>query len=525
MEVVTPTARDNKTIKGASWPGGPIERWGFVDTSKVNADHFLATLRKALGVPEGAPGQVRKPAPGYALTSEELSQLAEASQAVVLGFADCGTSTYYAAREAACLERLGVPAVLICSDAFEHAAKELASHFGLRHLKTVVLPHPLASRAAAEIETWADESVSTIQRLISVAGDDANRETEPDTPRTVLPDIASEAQEAMHSRGWSDGLPMVAPLASLVESMLAAVGGHVSDEIMPAVPPTQTKAPLERWAANAVLAGCSPSHFAVVLAAMDALLDPAARLGSSQVATNTSAPLLILNGPIRATIDAESRYGCLGSGNRANAAIGRAVRLILRNIGGELPGITDLATHGQPGKFTFCVAENEEESPWEPWHVYKGHPADTSTVTVVMASPPQNIFTYGCNTPGDLLDHLIGALTALGHNNIMFDTGPLLLLGPEHAHLLAKHGYSRADVQAAIFEGARIPLARLPEAARKRIRTRRSRWFELTGVSDHVGVADRPEDIHLVVAGAPGIHSQFISTAFSEHPTMSVIRP
>jgi hypothetical protein len=525
MEVVTPTARAGTTIKGASWNGGPIQRWGFVDTSKVNADHFLSALRKALAVPEGAPGQVRKPSPGCALTSEELSLLAEASQAVVLGFADCGTSTYYAAREAACLERLGVPAVLICSDAFESAARELAGHFGLRHLKTVVLPHPLASRAVTEIEAWASESAPAIRHLISRPSEDAEEEIAPDSVRTILPDTPSNAQETMHTYGWSDGLPVVAPLPGLVEAMLAAADGRGGDQIMPAVPPTQTKTALERWAANAVLAGCLPSHFPVVLAAMEALLDPAAGLSSSQVATNTSAPLLILNGPIRAAIDAEARYSCLGSGNRANAAIGRAVRLILRNIGGELPGITDLATHGQPGKFSFCLAENEEESPWEPWHVYKGHPAQASTVTTVMASPPQNIFTYGCNTPSDLLDHLIGALTALGHNNIMFDTGPLLLLGPEHAHLLAKHGYHRADVQAAIFERARIPVARLPEAARVRIRTRRSRWFELTGVSDHVGVADRPEDVHLIVTGAPGIHSQFLSTAFSKHPTTRVIQP
>lgn len=524
MEIVTPVAQaEPATWQGDQKPRGAPRTWGFVDTSKVNADLFLHTLAGDLAPVPSGQTHIRKPSPGYALTAEQLNQLANSSDAVVLGFGDCGTSTYYAVRDAAGLERLGTPAVVICSDAFTEPATALAAHFGLNGPRLISLPHPLASRSEAEITTFSHEVSAAISVLASAtrtadATDIALRDS-----RTLLPDDADAAQEEISRLGWTDGLPVVLPSRQAVAKMVSALGEGWGADTMPAVPPAQAKADLECWAANCVMAGCQPNYFPVVVAAMEALLDPASGLSASQVATNTSAPLLILNGPVRELIDAEARYSCLGSGNRANATIGRAVRLILRNVGGELPGLTDLATHGQPGKISYCFAENEEESPWEPWHVYRGFDATSSTVTTVMASPPQNIFTYGCNTARDLLNHLSGALTGLGHNNIMFDTGPLLVLGPEHAGLLAKEGYTRKQVQSEIFDHARIEMSRLPRTAQERLQTRRKRWFELTGITDQIGVADRAEDVHLVVAGAPGIHSQFVSTAFSKQPVTKII--
>jgi hypothetical protein len=526
MEVVTPVmplAEEFVVERPSRRVDGKVNDWGFVDTSKVNANVYLSAMEKHL-TPNQGPVVIRKPAPGYALLPEEISRLVNSSDAVLLGFGDCGTSTYYAVRDAAQLERTGVPAVVVCSDAFVDPARALAAHFGLADLRVVVLPHPLASRNHEEIRRFADETASVALTAARNPPQSRQAPLRGVLPRTQLPDDAHAAQEEMHRLGWTDGLPVTAPLAHLVLSMSQdAAREHAGEDLMPAVPPARSRSGLERWAANAVMAGCLPSYFPVVLAAMDALLDPTAGLTSSQVATNTSAPLLILNGPIRDAIQAESRYSCLGSGNRANAAIGRAVRLILRNIGGELPGVTDLATHGQPGKFTYCLAENEEESPWEPWHVAGGFPPETSTVTAVIASPPQNIFTYGCNTPEDLLDHFVSALTSLGHNNIFFETGPLLLLGPEHARFLGKSGLERQDIQQAIYEKARISLSRFPAPTWERLQTRRQRWFDLHPSAQTIGVADHPEDVHIVVAGGPGIHSQFISTAFSERPVIKSI--
>jgi hypothetical protein len=529
MKVVTPVA--------PFIPEAAIERpsrridtdvpsWGFVDTSKVNSAAFLSFIEKLLAPAEQTTVTIRKPAPGYALSPDEVSHLSDNCGAVLIGFGDCGTSTYYAVRDAAQIERTGIPAVVVCSDAFADPARALGSHFGLSDLRVVVLPHPLASRSRDEIEQLAEQAAPAVRAAIR-----QQSQTRQDPPAGLLPrtELATDvhaAQEQMHRLGWTDGLPVVPPLEELVASLVDVLGNCTAHDVMAPIPPARARASLETWAANAVMAGCLPEHFPVALAAMEALLDPSSGLASSQVATNTSAPLLILNGPVRNAIEAESRYSCLGSGNRANAAIGRSVRLILRNVGGELPGVTDLATHGQPGKFTYCLAENEEESPWEPWHVSKGFPPDASTVTAIMASPPQNIFAYGSNTSAELIDQLVGALTGLGHNNILFDTGPLLVLSPEHAHLLAKTGLQRLDLQNAIYEQARIPLSRLPVQARERLQTRRRRWFELHPLAETVGVADRPADVHIIVAGGPGIHSQFISTAFSEQAvTKSVSIP
>jgi hypothetical protein len=207
-----------------------------------------------------------------------------------------------------------------------------------------------------------------------------------------------------------------------------------------------------------------------------------------------------------------------GQGFRANATIGRALQLILRNVGGDIPGETDTATHGHAGKFTFCIAENESESPWEPLHVERGFKPGDSTVTVVGGSSPQNIFTYGCETGNDILEHFIGALTGLGHNNIIFPTGPLLVISPEHAQTLARDGYDKDRIREHLFRRARIPLSRFAKRTVAGLHHRRARWFAEAGDPEHIGVADHPQDITIVVSGGAGIHSQFVPTSFSYGP-------
>jgi hypothetical protein len=518
MEIVTPgVSPQTEVIERRGSRSRPIRAWGFVDTSKVNSDVFLHALAIELGADVGGDTGVRKAAPGVGLTDDELARLSGECDAVILGFGDCGTSMSFAVRDAVALEHAGVTAVVVCSSAFSRGATQLSKLLGVPSLAVVELPHPLASRTDAEIRQLARDAMPRVVNAArhSSSVDDA---TEPPIPaRLSVSEDSREAIEELHRQGWTDGLPVVPPSIDAVEHMLA-ISGLKGQQRMPAVPPAQTRSTLERWAANAVMAGCLPEHLAVVLAAMDALLDPDAALASSQVATNSSTPLLLLNGPIRDAVDAARSYNVLGPGSRSTARIGRAVRLILQNIGGEITGLTDLATHGQPGKFTYCFAENEEESPWEPWHVTKGFRPDDSAVTVVMASAPQNIFAYGCNIASDLIDHLVGAMTALGSNNVMFDTGPMIVLGPEHANLLARSGIQREQLQKTLFERARIDLDRFPVAARLRLQTRRARWFETTGNDREIGLADRPQDVHIVVAGGPGIHSQFISTSFSRVP-------
>jgi hypothetical protein len=144
-----------------------------------------------------------------------------------------------------------------------------------------------------------------------------------------------------------------------------------------------------------------------------------------------------------------------------------------------------------------------------------GFSREESTVTLIGASAPQNIFTYGCENGADIMEHFIGAMMGLGHNNIIFPSGPLLIISPEHAATLHRDGFSKSDIRDAIFERARIPLSRFSERTVKGLHHRRSRWFEQVGDPDHIGVADSARDVHIVVAGGAGIHSLFVPTGFS----------
>ena len=299
---------------------------------------------------------------------------------------------------------------------------------------------------------------------------------------------------------------------------------YSADEKLGQLPPSMNPVTPEKIAVNGVMAGCVPAFFPVVSAAVDGLLDDDLSLYSMQTATNATTPLLIVNGPVVKTLCLNSSGNVFGPGNRANATIGRAIRLILLNIGGEIPGVSDPSTHGQPGKYSFCIAEAEEENPWEPLSVEQGYAKEQSTVTLIGAGGPQNIFTYGCRDAKEILETFSGALCGLGHNNIIFPTGPLFVLGPEHAATLARDGLSKRDVKQWLFEKARIPLSRFSEGTKRGILERRSRWFEVVGDTERIGIADHPEDIIIVVAGGPGIHSQFLPTAFSKKAVTKIIR-
>lgn len=422
------------------------------------------------------------------------------------------------------LEAQGIPTATICSTAFAGAARVQAAGRGFAELPIVEIPHPMHTASRSLIEDRASDAASSIARaLLEGAAARGALGEEILEDRIELDAEPAALQEFFFAHGWTDGLPVTPPTADSVAAMVAASGRDAHETIGP-IPPRMRTATIEKLAVNAVMAGCRPAYFPVVLAALEAVLDDNIRLYGIQTATNTSSPLIIVNGPIVKELGLNARGNVFGQGNRANATIGRALQLIQRNVGGDIPGETDMATHGHAGKFTFCIAENEDESPWEPLHVERGFKATDSTVTVIGGSSPQNVFTYGCETGAEILDHLIGALTGLGHNNIIFPTGPLFALSPEHAQTLARDGYDKQRIKREMFTRARIPLTRFAARSVIGLHHRRSRWFEIANDPDHIGVADRVGDINIVVAGGAGIHSQFVPTSFSYAPVTRLIR-
>jgi hypothetical protein len=373
------------------------------------------------------------------------------------------------------------------------------------------------------VEQRASDAAQTIAKALIEGADATARAEDVQQDHIEFDGDPAAMQEYFFDMGWTDGLPVTPPTAERVAAMLAAAG-RAPDETIGPIPPRMRIATLEKLAVNAVMAGCRPEYFPVVLAALEAALDDNVRLYGIQTATNTGSPLIIVNGPIVKRLNFNAGGNVFGQGNRANATVGRALQLILRNVGGDIPGETDMATHGHAGKLTFCIAENEDESPWDPLHVERGFMRCDSTVTVIGGSSPQNVFTYGCETGADILEHFVGALTGLGHNNIIFPTGPLFVLSPEHAQTLARDGYTKASIKQYLFEKARVPLTRFAHRTVVGLHHRRSRWFEVAGDPQHIGVADRVNDINIVVAGGAGIHSQFVPTSFSYEPVTRLIR-
>ena len=235
---------------------------------------------------------------------------------------------------------------------------------------------------------------------------------------------------------------------------------------MAVLPPRQGEATVERIAINAVMAGCRPEYLPVIITAVEALADPLFNLDSIQATTHPVAPLIIVNGPIAKEVGINAGYNAFGQGFRANLTIGRAIRLLLMNVGGGLPGTGDRATQGSPAKIAYCVAENEAANPWEPLHVEHGFPADTSVVTAIACEGPHNIQDHFSYTGLGILKVVAGAMGQAGSNNILAGGHPLLSLGPEHAATIARDGFTKRQVKEFLFEHARFPLARLGDEYR-----------------------------------------------------------
>lgn len=273
-------------------------------------------------------------------------------------------------------------------------------------------------------------------------------------------DAADEHQalEWLHAQRCTDGLPVVIPTPERVERMVLATGLD-ADLTLGTMGPGGGAATIEKVAANAVMAGATPDHMPVVLAAVQAILQPEFDLGEMQSTTHCTAPLIVVNGRARQWAQVASGSGALGPGHRANASIGRALRLAMINIGMARPGQSDMALLGHPGKFTYCLAEAEEASPWEPQHTDHGYTTDRSAVTVVGAEAPHSvIFTNDADDPGSpgrLLDTLAAVLTNPGSNNASFRGGAqTVVFNPEHAQVLAEAGFDRHQVKELLADRA-----------------------------------------------------------------------
>jgi hypothetical protein len=318
------------------------------------------------------------------------------------------------------------------------------------------------------------------------------------------------ALEEFHRRGWTDGLPVVIPTPGRVEAMVLA-SGLAPELVLSKVGPGFGDATVEKVAANAVMAGCLPEHLPVVIAALKAVCDERFDLATLQATTHAIGPVLIVNGPAREACGGiASGWGCLGPGYRANAVIGRALRLVMINVGGARPGTTDMAVMGSPAKFTCCFAEAEETSPFPPLHVSRGFKAEQSAVTVVGVEAPHSVImsTSGDDPDGPerMLRTLAGAIANAGSNNTYSGAGTtLVVLNPVHARAIARRYATREQVQQRLYELAVTPQRVLDGYARMD----KSKPGSEEKLIHAIG---KPERVVVAVAGGEGIYSAVFNT-------------
>ncbi len=327
------------------------------------------------------------------------------------------------------------------------------------------------------------------ERLCSIQEADFEVFTDPD---------AKKVSNKFYIKNQTDGLPIIPPTRSRVDKFLK-YSDLKPEEIIAILPPKRGKATMEKVAINAVMAGCLSNFMPVIQHAVKAVSQEKFNLPGINATTHPISICAIINGPVSTELAINSGAGCLGPGNIANATIGRALRLSMINIAGAVPGIGDHATMGSPAKYSFCFAEAESESPWEPLHVERGYKSDVSTVTMMAAEAPQNVNDHRSTKAEDLLGTIIHTAAVAGCNNSHVPGEILIIMGSEHAKTVSDDGWTKDDVKKYIHEKT-IVTAELGGRGGRKLD---EKWI----TDGMVKITRSPEDVVLVVAGGPGRHS------------------
>lgn len=262
--------------------------------------------------------------------------------------------------------------------------------------------------------------------------------------------------EVAFDRGWSDGLPVVPPTDLRIARMLSGTTRR-PDEIIGLIPPNLAECTIEKVAINAVMAGCRPDYFPVVLAVVEAALKPEFSMHGLLATLGFAGPVVIVNGPVTKRIGMNSKGNALGQGNRANASVGRSLQLLIRNVGGGIPQEIDRSVLGNPGKYTFCFAEDEDDPEWVPLNVARGSPPGSSTVTLFHGDGVQGCVAWHSRTPEELCRALAMSLWAVCHPKLALWSKAVLVLCPDHYAIFRQAGWARAEIEAGLREALRRP--------------------------------------------------------------------
>ncbi len=414
----------------------------------------------------------------------------------------------------------------LASSAFYPKALHDARALGLPAARIAVFTHPLGGLSDHDIVERSAKLYEDVRQQLTQPAPTPTSVQVSTLSRLQAPADPQDLQAWFFERHWSDGFPVIAPTPEAVAAMVKGSGrpGH---DTVGVVPPRLGVATVEQIAVNAVMAGCRPQHMPVLLTAVEAMLEPRFNLASLQATTHPVAPLLIVHGPIAAELGMNAGAGTFGPGSLANAVIGRAIRLILWNVGGGVAGAADRSTHGSPSKYSFCIAENLEASPWGSFITDRGLPEGSNAVTVFGGEPPHNVNDHEHGDPEGILRVAADVLRTLG-SNVWFiawhgQKELMLILGPEHAASIAQSGWSRRQVREYLFRAVSRRRDELTSGGMYGMRD----WppeLNAMAADDLVPMVPSADDILVLVAGGPGKHSAVLPSFGATVSVTRVIR-
>jgi hypothetical protein len=345
-------------------------------------------------------------------------------------------------------------------------------------------------------------------------GTDGSR-TGPATGAGPDPDAAQQAIEYCYEQGWSDGLPLVPASQPLVDAFCATTS-RAPDEVIGSLEQVGRDCTVYLAAVNAAMAGCRPEYFPVVLAAFDAIMRERAARGGGWQSTSGPAPLIVVNGPVRHELGFNTAGGAFGPGFRANATVARAIGLIVRNAFGIRPHVLEQATQGVPGRWSICIAENEEESPWPPFAADGGQPDGASAVSATLLRTCEFVDNRHTADPEQVLWDFADTISRTG-SLIFRDTSAGVVFCPEHAQMLAAAGYAKADVQAWLMEHCGRTGADLRRAGKNGLRgMARFASDDRTEDGTFSRILPSPRHVPIMVAGARNAAISMVVRIFGE---------
>jgi hypothetical protein len=306
---------------------------------------------------------------------------------------------------------------------------------------------------------------------------------------------AVAANELFQQNGWTDGLPIVPPTEDAVRRFVDAVK-LAPDDVVGVEPVRRRRITAEKVAIAAVMAGGLPDYMPVIIAIVQAMCVPEFGLHGSTASTGGSAPFIVVNGPIRTAIGMNATHNVLANGSRANATIGRAIRLLIINALGGIPGQLDRSTLGHPGKFTFCIAEDEEDSAWLPLAAERGIASGVSAVTVMAAESPHQVMNDWTRDPRELLTTYVAAIRANMLTYSIWAGNYALIVPKQHRHVLTAAGFTKKDVRQFVFDGARVTRREWRTVGKAAVAGRKDEDAVYTALRS-------PDDLLVVAAGGP----------------------